>query len=591
MFKLKEKLLNFENNVSYRFLFSIISATLFVFTSKSSGKGLHSIYNWNDQNLYVVALKEVLNGSNTFSPRGYVGPAYVALARFFKQGLDISIGSSLILMNKIFFIIVFSLIIFLLVDRFRPIRYLLNKEPKSVLPLLYFISILLTTYVTVNFNGIQKYTDIPWTNFFTMALWIISLSIWLSSDSLSFFKYISLGFISILALQTRGVDGALLLLLNFFLIVLIFNKYSSRVVAYRFLSFIFGSFLSWIAIGITSRSFQLFSQYNEIEAIFPNYRKPDFTGSFTRLVQVFIDPCYLSFCDYNYFEPIKDSSVESWRLPMLWQIPSLSVFIVLIVGLLLTITWNLKKLNLSPREFKTLIVTILFFVFSIAKIYGYLLLIVFNGSIIRFGVSREFYTALFVFLIVYLELSFILYKRFKYIALFLNFTLIFISLLIYFISVRGPIPDLKSYHLSSVTSKMVGVCELTTTKSCKITLSGNFVNGSVNELRSDGHVKIWSEDGYWEWFPLNPGGFLTKETIESLIECQNCNLDYLPFVVGVNGTATYDDVINFFRLDSEYLQKFFVQPENLKIFKDEKSACTDNTLESPGNILKDGFGC
>jgi hypothetical protein len=526
---------------------SIFFGTLLTFIFPSSGKGLHTLKFWNDQAMYVRGLNEVLNGENTYGPLGYVGPAYIGLTRFIKQGLDITIGSSFIILNKISFAIFFICLTYSILWAARKVLLLELNKTKII-----FASFLIfgTNVFVLRTSQISKYIDVPWTNFLTMACWILTLLIWFISVKNNFkIDYFIMGLIAVIAFQTRGIDGTLLLLLNIILIILIDSESIKRI--NRFIFYLTGIVVGYFLIGILSKTFVIFSQYNDIETYFPNYRKPDFQGIWTRFVQVFIDPCYYSFCSENNFQYLSEPGVESWKLPMLYQLPALIPLVIIVLFIITILSFKVRLNNLDKNSRAIIQIAIVFYILSMIKMSGYFTLIVINGSIIKYGLSREFMTTVFVLLLIFnFTLPILLAYQRNFLVVLSTTISVSLALLIYRLSVVGPIPQIEGKHLSSIQVQFTPECKNGWSENCKVIVNAKMVNNLSYYIRNEGHIKLWNNEGFWKWFALDSNGVVPKAAHSSFDNCPNCFVDVLPIVVGVNGTPTYDVFIDMFRISN-----------------------------------------
>ena len=185
------------------------------------------------------------------------------------------------------------------------------------------------------------------------------------------------------------------------------------------------------------------------------------------------------------------------------------------------------------------------------KMSGYFTLIVINGSIIKYGLSREFMTTVFVLLLIFnFTLPIVLTYQRNFLVFFLATISVSLALLIYRLSLVGPIPQVKEKHLSSIQVQFTPQCKKGWSENCKVIVKAKMVNNLSYYIRNEGHIKLWNNDGFWKWFALDSDGVVPKSAHLAFGNCPNCFVDVLPIVVGVNGTPTYDVFIDMFRISN-----------------------------------------
>ena len=528
-----------------------------------TGKGLSSTKDWNDQNLFwqgVINLQE--KNDSTWSHDGWVGPGYVGLIRLISRIFGIDASNAMVLTNRLCFAIAAVFISF-------SIQSLLANSKVTIKEKTRIIGVSLVGFA---FIPVFTYSDIPWTNFLTYAIWCLTIYLLLvmKNNKLSRNTNIALiylvGFLAFYARQVREADGLILMIFGFIFITLntipvIKDRSITKFqIVQKFLIYILGMISSWLVIGILAGNFTIFTQYWKVEEIFPGFKDLYLTGITSRFVGVFVDPCYNSYCPDNSYTGILNDVSRIWSQPILLQIASLGPVVLILIGILLRVFFKFK-LNLDLMYFILLVGT------GVTFIVGYTSLTVLNGSVIKFGTSREYFLptmllllALILFLSTNSEITFnsrILTNSF-------NSLTVFVVLL----ALTVGLPRIENSHVEKVSTSL-NLSECPSSTKCRVKMETTGMNSQRKTLSTQGWVEAiykpkFIEDNdikttgisiqevipgkkadvYRKWYKMSKNGILPKEIIKGISEKGIYTLYFVPIDLGVQGTPTHTEHID-----------------------------------------------
>jgi hypothetical protein len=523
-----------------------------------TGKGLSSTKDWNDQNLFwqgVINLQE--KNDSTWSHDGWVGPGYVGLIRLISRIFGIDASNAMVLTNRLCFAIA---AVFISLS----IQSLLSSSKVTVQEKTRIITASLIGFAVI---PVFTYSDIPWTNFLTYAIW--SLAVYLlflmKNNKMSNIKnsaaIFSVGFLAFYARQVREADGLILMIFGFIFISLnIIPEIKARIIAkfeiaQKFTIYILGMISSWIFVGLLAGNFTIFSQYWKVEEIFPGFKDLYFTGLISRFVGVFVDPCYNSYCPDNSYTGILDDVSRIWSQPILLQIASLGPVILILTGILVRVFFKFK-LNLNLMYF------ILFVGTGVTFIVGYTSLTVLNGSVIKFGTSREYFLPtmlLLLALIFFLSTS----SEITFNTRLLTNSFSFLTVLMVLLALTVGLPRWENSHVEKVSTSL-NLTECPSSTKCRVKMESISVNFQRKILSTQGWVeaiykpKFIEDNGitttgisiqevipgkktdvYRKWYKMSENGILPKEIMKGIGEKGIYTLHFVPIDLGVQGTPTH----------------------------------------------------
>lgn len=523
-----------------------------------TGKGLTSTKDWNDQNLFwqgVINLQE--KNDSTWSHDGWVGPGYVGLVRVVSRIFGIDATNAMVLTNRICFAVA-GVFIALTVQLILSHSFLTKKNKKNVL---------LVGVIGFAFIPVFTYSDIPWTNFLTYVIWTISLYLLFyfkmqsKSEIEKLLIIFTVGFLSFFARQVREADGLILIIFGLIFISLklipdLKNILVTKIYVLKcFFVYFFGILFSWISVGILSANFTIFSQYWKVEEIFPGFKSLYTTGILSRFMGVFVDPCYNSYCPDNSYTGLLDDWSRIWAQPILLQIASLGPVVLMIIFIAIAISIR-AKLNLNLLYFFLLVGT------GTTFILGYTSLTVLNGSVIKFGTSREFFlpTMLLILAFIYF-LATNSYAGFN--LRFLSVAFNVLTLLMVTLAMTFGLPRFEGHHVEKVFTT-INIEECKETSKCLIQMKLQGTNAKEKQFSTQGWVEaiykpVFVEsnkikttgisiqevipgkqsDVYRKWYKMSKNGTLPNEILSAIKTDGVFKLHFVPIYLGVQGTPTH----------------------------------------------------
>ncbi len=281
-----------------------------------SGLGLSTLVDWRDQQFFLQAANQTIElGLPDAETRSRVGPAYVALTLGIGQVFSLDAGPALVLLSRLAFI---ACAIVLATVAMRQ-RLQTGIGFQAALALVAVLSLMSSVWYRV--------TDIPWTHFVATALLGAVVLVGLSAMKLCV-RSALIGVLAIALVQTRMFE-ALVAAIAAALILPVaagrnwqsLRKWPSTVLLQVALPFAGGAALGFAAIGLVSHNWSLYQQYSTqpVMVLTPQLAP-------TKALQLFWDPCYATLCDLARpptVSPLVDS-LESWRQPLLLQLPGLA---------------------------------------------------------------------------------------------------------------------------------------------------------------------------------------------------------------------------------------------------------------------------
>ena len=408
--KIKRSLFAFFNQNQYYFLFLILLLGI-TFILPYSGAGVRVQQTWKDQSEYLNALNQALEGKLPIKVEsGWLGPGYIALGVIFTKLLGTQPEITLVLINKIFFlltILVFFTLSFLLTKKaFFTQENLEETKFNFYSGLISFVYTLIIVF-SCNFT---LFSDIPWTHFIATPLILICflclfLLLEIKKNKQGFIKKIIycsvLGFSFGLLIQIRFFEALVLALsfITWFILSFIFgvnkkvrNNFFTQIFYIILLSFpcfviAFFTSLSFSNANIHHFHFLYFTQakddpfLTEVIKIYPL----DF---FLKFIQLFIDTNFFNINhEYNIVSIFQSSSfTSSWRMPLLLQVPCLLfIFPFSLISILLHLSFLKKNKSkfFTPSFFIPLML-------GSGLIIGYVC-VAFTGSPkLKYGFVRDF---------------------------------------------------------------------------------------------------------------------------------------------------------------------------------------------------------
>lgn len=357
---------------------AVVAVVAAFLVSPTFRAGQVSITGWSDQTLFLGALRELQAvGAGAYVQLESVGPGYLAAGRAVSQVLGLEAGQALIVLARLSFVVV--LVGVLLGAR--------GGGRRFSWPVLGVLSaaVLLTPW--------RYYSDVPWTHPQAAALLMVAV-VALRSGGRAPLRAAALGAAVWLLLQTRNFEfqalGAAVLVLA---VASVLNSAIRRdLPALRAAAvrtgrrapwFLIGASVSWLGVGLLAGAWRPFAQYASSAA--GGGLSLHLADAPTKLVQLFIDPCYRTLCgpvgDYTRQGLLPEGLSEYWRQPLLLQLPFMLASVTVVVGVAAVLALQRR---LPPYDVLVAVLT------AAALVLGYTANPIAGGAHLKYGFVRDF---------------------------------------------------------------------------------------------------------------------------------------------------------------------------------------------------------
>jgi hypothetical protein len=374
-----------------------------------SGWATLMLRQWADQERDLAALKALLaDGHSATITANAIGPAYIGTAAALSRLLGISPEDSLVLLTRASYAASVALAL-ILVGVF--VRRVFEVPP------MVSIAAQFALVAMVFAMGTWHWSDVPWSHFFAMALVVAVYAARFTPLRLRAGHAALVGLLLSLLYLTRSFEFAALLLAWLIGAAIVV---ALRIRPLRMPSLVnlvagaaaFG--VTWVAVNAATGKGGFFLLYgNHLDeqrstvdgqsALVSVAHMPTFSPSFvpTKLVQLFVEPCYYSMCsisDYAGGAPSArgrfadaEGSELLWRLPLAVQLPSLVLLPLCVVVLAAVVVWAARHRRTvdasATRGLQGLVeITIL----AGGLVVGYAASTMIGSSHLRYGLARDF---------------------------------------------------------------------------------------------------------------------------------------------------------------------------------------------------------
>lgn len=338
------------------------------------GFGPGSVQAWSDQSLFLRAVTSVAQGKPDPAAVNNVGPAFIAITMVLKRLAGIDYASALVLLSRMSFL----LTIFLMMKYALQVTVDWRARWRAVLAA--FLAPITSVWLMAS--------DIPWSHFVAAAILAALVLLWSNSKLPSAAKAILFGFLFVCLYQTRAYEGQIAIIAG--VVVLLIKMVSfirgrEKPEPKKWLMSIFrfsaGAFAAFALIGSIVGYWGLFTQYSDQQglSVVPLHFIP-------KLVQLFADTCFLTFCAYvpNH-SPFMNRTLSALTGPLSFQIPALLA--ALGTSTLLIIS--------APRQFLRCPSYVLFCLISSAGlIVAYVSAAPSGAEHLKYGFFRDFVPAM-----------------------------------------------------------------------------------------------------------------------------------------------------------------------------------------------------
>ncbi len=337
-----------------------------------SGLGLSTLTDWRDQQFFVQAATQTIeSGLPDAETRSRVGPAYIALTLGIGQVFSLDVGPALVLLSRLAFAA--CAIILATVAMRQRLRTGIGFQ--AALGLVAVLSLMTSVWYRV--------ADIPWTHFVGAVVLVGLSALRLSLRSAL------IGMLAIALVQTRMFEAMVAAIAAVLILPIAAARHwqslrtrPSAVLLGVALPFVGGAALGFVAVGLVSHNWTLYQQYSTqpVMVLTPQLAP-------IKAVQLFWDPCFATLCELARPPTVSPwvDSLESWRQPLLLQLPALAGAVAGLLALLV----------LRPRLALRVPLSLLFaIVASGGLVVAYLSGAPSGSSHLKYGFFRDFVPAL-----------------------------------------------------------------------------------------------------------------------------------------------------------------------------------------------------
>jgi hypothetical protein len=374
----------------------------------TSGWATVMFASWLDQKRDLAALKSVIavGHADAIAQNG-VGPAYIAAARVLHELLRLSPEDSLVLLTKGSYAVSVALGVVL-------VRVLLRQLTDA--PTMVTIGAQFAFVGLVFAAGTWHWSDVPWSHFFAAFLAVAVYAVRFAPTRLTRLSAVGVGVLLALLSLTRSFEFvALVLAWGIAYVGLAALRLSgARTVRVVHVLSALGAFVATtVAVyGLTGKrgTFLLYGQSLDTQSGSLGGAEVGQTPTFsfplvpTKLVQLFVEPCYRSLCSLSDYaggaKPLPTDllpdGVESggnerlWRLPLAIQLPSLVLLPIVVIAVAWIVVWAVRHRSAAHERLRAIRLLAEMTIASAGIVVGYSASTLTGSPHLRYGFARDF---------------------------------------------------------------------------------------------------------------------------------------------------------------------------------------------------------
>lgn len=306
-------------NLAFAWLIALI-VMVGLYLPPGSGIALQTMADWHDQAIFLRAAVETIEqGIADERTRALVGPAYIGLTLATGSVFGVTPDVALMLLSRLTFVACAGILSLVAI-----------RDRAHSGPAMQFLLVAVGVLALVTSVWFRVF-DVPWTHFVAAALLGAIVLVSLTRLPLAV-RSVLVGALAILLAQTRMFEALLALVAVALILPLaVFRHWQairSRPVAalkasllHVALPAIGGGVIGFVAVGLLSHNWSLYEQYgNQAGMVLAPQLAP------IKAVQLFWDTCFATVCEFApvlTVQPFSDS-LDSWRQPLLLQLPGLA---------------------------------------------------------------------------------------------------------------------------------------------------------------------------------------------------------------------------------------------------------------------------
>ena len=291
-----------------------------LYATPGSGIALQTMADWHDQAVFLrAAVQTIEQGIADERTRALVGPAYIGLTVATGSVFGVTSDVALMLLSRLTFVACAGILSLVA----------LGDRAQSG-PAMQFVLVAVGVLALVTSVWFRMF-DVPWTHFVAAALLGAIMLVSLTRLPLAL-RSVLIGGLAVLLAQTRMFEALVALIAVALILPLAVFRHWQAIrtrpraalkasLLHVALPAIGGGVLGFVAVGLLSHNWSLYEQYGDEAGM---VLVPQLTT--IKAIQLFWDTCFATVCQFApalTVLPLSDS-LDSWRQPLLLQLPGLA---------------------------------------------------------------------------------------------------------------------------------------------------------------------------------------------------------------------------------------------------------------------------
>jgi hypothetical protein len=359
---------------------------------------------WFDQQRDLEALRSVLaNGHADSIADNVIGPAYIAAAALLHTVFGLSPQDSLVALTRGSYALAVAggmVLVGVVMRRLVAAPPLVSLSAQLLFAALVFSA------------GTWHWSDVPWSHFFAAFLAVSLYAIRYAPSRITVFHAVAAGVVLAVFALTRSFELAA--------VVAAWGIAAVALAALRLLpprtwnavhlvSGVGGFIAATAAVYLATGKRDIFFLYgNHLDRQSGNVlnaeiaETPTFSLAFvpTKLIQLFVEPCYYSLCSVADFaggaSPLPAALAGAagnerlWRLPLAVQLPALALLPLCVVAIVAVVVWFARNRPVAAGKARELRLLVEMTLAAVGIVLGYAASTMTGSSHLRYGFARDF---------------------------------------------------------------------------------------------------------------------------------------------------------------------------------------------------------
>ena len=359
---------------------------------------------WYDQQRDLEALRSVLDlGRADAIADNAIGPAYIAAAALLHSVFGLSPEDALVALTRGSYAL--SAAAGMVLVRWL-LRGLVSAAPFVSLTAQFVFAALVFS------AGTWHWSDVPWSHFFAAFLAVTLYAVRFAPTRLTIVQSSAIGVVLALLALTRSFELAALIAAwgIAFVVLAVLRLSGPRAWQAAHVLTAAGAFAATTAVVYLTTGkrgvFLLYGDYLDSQSgnvsTAEIVETPTFSFGFvpTKLVQLFVEPCYYSMCRVSDYAggasplpvPLAEAAGNErlWRLPLAVQLPSLVLLPLCIAAIIVLLVWFARHRRVSSGRLRELRLLVEMTVAATGIVLGYAASTLTGSSHLRYGFARDF---------------------------------------------------------------------------------------------------------------------------------------------------------------------------------------------------------